>query len=66
MKFGLNDEHAKQHACEYGLILDGFTVEADHSIALCEQGREWTYSKKRPEQRKQSERDARWDKRGVV
>lgn len=52
MKHGLREEDAKQYACESGLILDGFTVEPDHSLVLCELGYENFYSKKKPEQRK--------------
>lgn len=55
MQIGLRTDHAKMHAVATGLILDGFTVEEDHSMVLCEQGREWTYSRKRPDQRKIAE-----------
>jgi hypothetical protein len=51
MQIGLTKEHAKMHVCASGLILDGFTVAEDHSIVLCEQGKEWFHSKKRPEAR---------------
>lgn len=43
------------YAVHTGLILDGYTVEEDHSIVLCERGIEWYYSRKRPDQRKIAE-----------
>lgn len=52
MQSGLRKDQAEMHAVATGLILDGFTVEEDHSMVLCEQGREWTYSRKRVDQRK--------------
>lgn len=55
MQRGMNKEQAKMHACSTGLILAGLTVEDEHSMVLCERGREWHYSKKRPEQRRLAE-----------
>lgn len=53
MQYGLSrEEQAKLYACHTGLILDGFSVAEDHSIVLCETGREWYYSEKRADQRK--------------
>jgi len=57
MKIGLNAEQAGEYAHSSGLLLDGFTVSPDHSIVLCEQGKEWFYSRKRPDQRKPIEQD---------
>lgn len=57
MKIGLREEDAIQYACESGLILDGFTVGPDHSVVLTERGKEYTYSKKRPEQREKREKE---------
>lgn len=51
MQSGLRKDQAKIHAVATGLILDGFTVEEDHAMVLCEMGREWAYSKKRRDQR---------------
>lgn len=50
MKHGLTLLHAKDYACELGLILQGFSVADDHSIVLCEQGFEHAHSKKRTAQ----------------
>ena len=59
-----NKEQAKMYACNTGLILDGFTVEDEHSIVLWEQGRQWYYSRKRPDQRKIVESGEKREHRG--
>lgn len=53
MKHGLTLTHAKDYACEQGLILLGFDVADDHSIVLCERGYEHAYSTKRDGQYRQ-------------
>lgn len=50
-RYPLNTQQSQDYAGSTALILPGFTVAPDHSIVLCEQGRENTYSRKRPEQR---------------
>lgn len=47
MKCGLSTKQAKEHACFVGKIMLGFTVEEEHSIVLCEQGKEDYYRKKK-------------------
>jgi hypothetical protein len=59
MTYALSSEQAKMHACSVGLILDGFTVAEDHSIVLCEQGKEWYHSTKRWDQRQSAENGSR-------
>lgn len=57
MKKGLNLESAIENACSYGLILPGFTVSPEHSMVLCEQGKEYFYGKKPVEKRKVEEEE---------
>lgn len=58
MESGIHSRHAQQFACEMSQLLWGFEVAEDHSYLLCLQGKEWTHSKRRPEQRRRVGDDA--------